>query len=63
MQTGVTNALRAHRSELDDIKLKLTFIQNELAAYKDAYPEGLSESRLHSLNGLNEAAKAESRKS
>ena len=45
------------QSELDSTKAELVRTQNELYAYKDAYPEGLSEQRLHELNEKNKKVK------
>lgn len=47
-----------YRSELDRTKLELELVKNELDAYKEAYPEGLSESRLHDLNERNDTLRA-----
>ncbi|MEG2933605.1 MAG: hypothetical protein RR842_08500 [Gordonibacter sp.] len=41
------------QSKLDATEAELARTCNELNAYKDAYPEGLSEQRLHDLNEQN----------
>lgn len=43
----------AYQSQLDATEAELTRTRNELNAYKDAYPEGLSEQRLHDLHEQN----------
>lgn len=44
---------QAYQSELDETKIDLIKAQNELMAYKEAFPEGLAEQRLHDLNEKN----------
>lgn len=41
------------QSKLDATEAELARTRNELNAYKDAYPEGLSEQRLHDLHEQN----------
>lgn len=43
----------AYQSELTATQTELSHTRNELNAYKDAYPEGLSEQRLHDLHEQN----------
>ncbi len=47
----------AYQSELATTQAELSRTRNELNAYKDAHPEGLSEQRLHELKGKNAAVK------
>ena len=49
----------AYQSELDSTKVELIKTKNELEAYKNAYPEGLAEQRLHDLNEKNAQVTAE----
>lgn len=44
------------RSDLDATQLELTKTRNELNAYMEAFPEGLSEQREHDLNAANQSA-------
>lgn len=44
----------AYQSGLDETNIELIKIRNELEAYKEAYPEGLAEQRLHNLNEKND---------